>query len=70
MIDSQRQVGGWDRYPSIVRSPGFDTDRDGMPDEWERNFGLNPNDPVDGNQDRDEDGFTNLEDYLNGLTER
>ena len=70
VIDSQDEVGGWDRYPSVARPLDFDTDGDGMPDEWERNFGLNPNDPVDGNQDRDEDGFTNLEDYLNGLTER
>jgi len=70
VIDSQRQVGGWDRYPSIVRPSGFDTDRDGIPDEWERTSGLNPNDPVDGNQDRDDDGFTNLEDYLNGLTQK
>ena len=68
VIDSQDEVAGWDRYQSIVRTPDFDTDRDGMPDEWERTSGLNPNDPSDGNQDRDEDGFTNLENYLNSLT--
>ena len=70
VIDSQDEVGGWDRYPSIVRPSGFDTDRDGIPDEWERTSGLNPNDPVDGNQDRDDDGFTNLEEYMNSLTQR
>ena len=70
VIDSQHEVGGWDRYPSIVRPSGFDTDRDGIPDEWERTSGLNPNDPVDGNQDRDDDGFTNLEEYMNSLTQR
>ena len=70
VIDSQDEVGGWDKYPSIARPPDFDTDQDGMPDEWERTSGLDPDDPADGNQDRDNDGFTNLEDYLNGLTER
>ena len=65
VIDSQDEVAGWDRYPSIVRPPDFDTDRDGMPDEWERTSGLDPDDPSDGNQDRNDDGFTNLEDYLN-----
>jgi len=69
VIDSQDEVAGWDRYPSIVRPPDFDTDRDGMPDEWERKFDLNPNNPSDGNQDRNDDGFTNLEDYLNSLTQ-
>lgn len=70
VIDSQDEVGGWDKYPSVVRPPDFDTDRDGMPDEWERTSGLNPNDPSDGNHDRDNDGFTNLEEYLNGLTQK
>ena len=68
VIDSQDEIGGWDRYPSIVRPSNFDTDRDGMADEWERTTGLDPDDSSDGNQDRDNDGFTNLEDYLNGLT--
>ena len=70
VIDSQDAVGGWDRYPSVARPPDFDADRDGMPDEWERKFDLNPNDPSDGNHDRDEDGFTTLEDDLNSLTQR
>ena len=70
VIDSQRQVGGWDKYPSLFRSPDFDTDQDGMPDAWERKSGLDPDDPADGSQDRDDDGFTNLEEYLNGLTQK
>jgi hypothetical protein len=45
----------------------IDTDHDGMPDEWEKNHGLNPNDPNDGNADRDGDGYTNLEEYLGWL---
>jgi hypothetical protein len=68
VIDSQKEVGGWDVYPSVVRPAGFDTDQDGMPDAWERKTNLNPEDPADGNKDRNKDGFTNLEEYLNNLT--
>lgn len=68
VIDSQDEVGGWDSYPSIVRPSHFDTDRDGMPDEWERVSNLDPDDSSDGNQDINDDGFTNLEEYLNSLT--
>lgn len=42
----------------------LDSDGDGMPDEWEKKYGLNPNDSSDANQDLDGDGFTNLEEYL------
>ncbi len=55
-------------YPSVVRPAGFDTDQDGMPDTWERKLRLNPNDPADGNKDHNNDGFTNLEEYINSLT--
>lgn len=43
-----------------------DTDGDGMPDEWETANGLNPNDATDGPATA-ENGYTNLENYLNGL---
>ncbi|HYG21152.1 MAG TPA: pectate lyase [Verrucomicrobiae bacterium] len=42
-----------------------DTDRDGMPDDWEKRAGLNPNDAADRNQ-RASSGYTRLEEYLNG----
>lgn len=70
IIDSQNEVGGWDMYPTIFRPAGFDTDHDGMPDAWERNAGLDSNDAADGNEDRNSDGFTNLEEYINGLTSK
>ncbi len=65
--DSQEDVGGWEEYPEVHRPEGWDTDRDGMPDSWETQNGLDPNDPADGAQDSDRDGYTNLEEYLNEL---
>ena len=65
IIDSQWEVGGWPVYRST--RPPADTDRDGMPDAWEKARGLNPADPADAVADRDRDGYTNLEEYLNGL---
>ena len=38
-----------------------------MPDEWEMTAGLNPEDSSDGPLDRNGDGYTNLEEYLNSL---
>jgi hypothetical protein len=65
IIDSQSGVGGW---PVLeTGSPWVDSDSDGMPDEWERTKGLDPAVPADGPADRDGDGFTNLEDWLNSL---
>ncbi len=43
-----------------------DSDGDGLPDFWEQNYGLNPNDPSDASLDSDQDGMTNLEEYLAG----
>ena len=43
-----------------------DSDSDGMPDSWEILYGLDPNDPSDASSDRDNDGFTALEEFLNG----
>ncbi len=65
IIDSQSEVGGW---PALTAgSPWIDGDGDGMPDDWEASRGLDPADAADGTADRDGDGFTNLEDWLNSL---
>ncbi len=42
--------------------PTTDTDRDGMPDRWELQFGLNPR-VADAQEDPDVDGRTNLQEY-------
>ena len=41
----------------------LDADGDGLPDEWERKFRLNPGDASDANADADGDGFTNAEEF-------
>jgi len=43
-----------------------DADHDELPDAWETQFGLNPNDAADAAVDSDGDGPNNLQEYLNG----
>lgn len=47
-----------------------DSDHDGMPNDWEKKYGFNPNDPSDAAKDADGDGFTNLEEYQAGTDPR
>ena len=64
IIDSQTDVGGW---PTLHSAPApTDTDHDGMPDDWEIQYGFNPIDPSDNIEDSNNDGYTNIEEYLNG----
>jgi len=65
IIDSQTSVGGW----PVLRSqaPNPDQDADGLPDEWEILHKLDPQDASDSAIDRDGDGYTNLEEYINSL---
>ena len=63
IINDEQQVGGWPELKST--KPPQDSDRDGMPDDWEKQYRFDSNDPGDGNGDSDADGYTNLEEYLN-----
>jgi uncharacterized protein YjdB len=64
IIDSQNDVGGWPVLKS--NAPPKDTDRDGMPDTWELENGLNPN-LADHNGYKLSSSYTNIEVYINGL---
>lgn len=71
MIDKVSDQGTYE-LESTSRPEGFDTDKDGIPDEWETANGLNPNDKSDGNAktiDTTKGWYTNLEVYLNSLVE-
>jgi pectate lyase len=65
IIDKVSEVGGW---PTVaVGTPPVDSDGDGMSDSWETARGLNPNHAGDANSDRDNDGYTNIEEYINSF---
>jgi hypothetical protein len=64
IITDISQVGG---YPEYKGTPYKDADKDGMPDAWETKNGLNPNNASDASRDRDNDGYTNIEEYLNSV---
>lgn len=66
IIKDISEVGG---YPELTYNPEkvpVDTDGDGMPDQWERQYKLDPENLADGAMDTDGDIYTNVEEYLNG----
>ena len=65
LVDRADEVGGW---PALKSTPApADRDGDGMPDDWERTRGLDPDDPADGSRIDPRTGITALEAYLNSL---
>jgi len=66
-ITNPAQVGG---YPNYSGKPYIDTDGDGLPDSWEAAHGLNPKNAADAVADLNGDGYTNIEDFINGLDPR
>ena len=74
LIDVVADCNGYteDNFPTGRRESDFDTDNDGMPDEWEVANGLNPNNAADGKLytlDTEKGWYTNLEVYANSLVE-
>ncbi|MES2921815.1 MAG: thrombospondin type 3 repeat-containing protein [Verrucomicrobiota bacterium] len=67
IIDHPDEVGGYPVIAAVTRPANWDTDGDGMPDAWETQHGLNPTAAADRNGDFDNDGYTNLEEYLGEL---
>ncbi len=65
IINHPNDVGGW---PTLSCDPApMDADEDGMPDDWEMKHGLDPTDSCDNSKDDDGDGYTNIEEWLNGI---
>ncbi len=64
IIDSQDQVGGY--LTTKAQSALLDTDKDGIPDQYERLIGSNVT-SADAQKDADGDGYANIENYINGL---
>ncbi len=63
-VSNQKAAGGW-----VAMKSGpvpADSDNDGMPDQWEKTYGLDANSADDNSWDKDGDGYTNVEEYLNG----
>ncbi len=68
LIDNEADAGGLEEYPESRWPEDYDTDHDGMADEWERAHGLDPSDPEDRNgTNLSGVGYTNLEMFLNEL---
>lgn len=72
---SETQDAATASFPELTsetRPAGYDSDKDGMPDEWEIANGLNPNDASDATLytlDKEKGWYTNLEVYLNSVVE-
>ncbi|HYE53456.1 MAG TPA: polysaccharide lyase [Chitinophagaceae bacterium] len=65
IITDVNQVGG---YPEYKGTPYKDSDNDGMPDDWEKKNGLNPNNAADASAyAKSRSGYTNIEEYLNSV---
>jgi Ca2+-binding RTX toxin-like protein len=64
IIDSSDEVGG-EPFNRPVRAAA-DSDLDGLPDWFESLYGFDAG-TADSNGDNDGDGYTNLEEYINGI---
>lgn len=62
----EQTINAWPTLRSIPAP--MDTDRDGMPDNWEKKNGLNPSDPADSSLFKLSKTYTNVEVYINSIT--
>lgn len=62
-ITDPTEVGG---YPNYQGQPYADADVDGLSDQWEMLHKLDSKDPGDAMIDTDHDGYTNVEEFING----
>lgn len=64
LVNNPEEVGGW---PILEKGKALeDTDNDGIPNQWEESHGLDSQDYQDA-QSKTNEGYTNLEIYLNSL---
>jgi hypothetical protein len=54
----------WDLF--LMAASNVDSDGDGLPDNWEAAYGLNPHNAADASQDPDGDGLTNWQEFQQG----
>ncbi len=64
IIDDPSQVGGW--LTISEAAPCADSDHDGMPDVWEQKYEFDFKDPSDATKDFNRNGYTNIEEFMNG----
>jgi len=58
---------GWGGISGMLIRSWVDSDGDGMPDDWEIKWGLNPHDPSDAAKDLNGNGLSNLLEYQSAL---
>lgn len=65
---TEKDTKEWQAWPVLKSEAApVDTDGDGIPDEWERRVGMNPENPMDGSLIHRTTGYTFLELYLSSL---
>jgi hypothetical protein len=64
IISDVSQVGG---YPEYKGAPAVDLGQDGIPLWWKKKYGLDAGDATLAQRDLQDDGYTVIEKYLNGL---
>jgi len=66
--DYEQTISAW---PKLNSAPApKDSDKDGMPDDWEAKNGLNPNDASDASTLKLHKSYTNIEVYINSLVNK